>query len=139
MFVTKPEFRHPLPSALKQSPDCSYWVAMLLSTESQWFLVTFRMGPDKVIQTLAVCWESELVTVLQGLGCDAVVGLSRLCSPAEGRWTVQEVEEVWMAPEDDVDSGDSVVLRFRGDARLKNLFMDPVSQSLSGWTCLVKT
>ena len=72
MFITKPEFQHHVPDALKLSPDSTYWAAVFLSTEAHWYLLSYRAGPGADTVTVAVAWESDLLSILEVLGREAI-------------------------------------------------------------------
>jgi hypothetical protein len=140
MFITKPEFQHHVPDALKLSPDSTYWAAVFLSTEAHWYLLSYRAGPDADTVTVAVAWESDLLSILDVLGREAIVGVSRVSSSgAPGRWSTQDIQEVWVPPEQNAELQEALLIRLRGERKLRNAYLRFENHDLDGWKLMAST
>lgn len=140
MFITKPEFQQHVPEALRFTEDSLYWGAFFLSTEGHWYLLSYRMDSENLVQTLGVAHVEELVNILEVLGPEAIVGLSRLSTSRNpGHWGAQDVHEVWVPPPGHAEVEEAVLLRLRGEERLRSAYMDVVNHNLQGWIRLART
>src|ERR1043165_3599370 len=103
MFVSRPEYEFPIPSALGD-PGSQHWRMMELSLHAPWFLLSVEVvDPDVpdlgITRTLCVAWEHDLADVLRSLEAERVKGIVCMMpswqSPA-GQWWSREIREVWI-------------------------------------------
>lgn len=140
MFITKPEFQQHVPEALRFTEDSMYWGAFFLSTEGHWYLLSYRIDSENLVQTLGVAHVEELVNILEVLGPESIVGLCRLSATrTPGHWCAQDVQEVWVPPAWHAEAEEAVLLRLRGEERLRSAYMDLVNHDLQGWIRLAHT
>lgn len=126
MFVTTSEFEEHVPEPLRV-PDQRFWQAVLLSSETPWFLVTLRPQFDSVelTQTVAVSWESALLSLVQNATAGAVISVARLNRDPlrDGSWLLSELIEMWAPASGEVRQTGPLSLGWRN--RASELFRRP--------------
>ena len=138
MFITTPDLKVNVPKELAR-PGSLFWSAALLSTESPWFLVTYCDPTDQVMQTIVVAWETTLVELLDSVGVDPIVGLSRVStSQLRGSWRIDDIEELWIPSDDECRHVGPLLLRVRGEAVLRDCLFGVVPPEALGRTLFLK-
>lgn len=125
MFVTTPDFEHAVPEILRE-PDGRYWLAVRLSSQAPFFLVSIQQEEDgiAVVGTVAIAWETTLSTVLQGPTARFVISISRVAPhPSRvGAWVVQEIEQLWLASVGESGKTGAVLCRLAGGSELRDSY-----------------
>ena len=140
MFMTTPGLAEWMPESLRLAEDIQYWRAVMLTTQNPWFLVVYRSeGLLHELRTLAVSWESRLLEVIQQVGLEAVLGISRLSAGVDGiHWQADGVDEVWLPASDEIGDTGPMLLKMRGEEHLKDSFMAVVKPTRRGRTLLLR-
>lgn len=142
MFVTRPAFEQRMPLGLGDDSS-RYWLAVMLSVESPWFLLTHMTAggaTNAVAQTVAVAWETTLMELLDSIGGESVVALRYIApsnAPKRG-WTMKEVSELWSASDVEADRTGPLLIRFRNEADLLDCFQGKVGGATEGRRLLVR-
>ena len=133
MFVTNPTFEDVLPRNLGE-PGHRYWLAVLLSSETPWFLVTFRqeVAGLELLQTVAVAWETTLVTVVQTLTRGKVISVSRVSPTRKSTWVMGRVAELWLPAKTEADQTGPLLYRMAEESSLRDAFQNAVEREDSG-------
>lgn len=132
MFVTTPNFEEYMPKGLGPTGG-RYWSAMLLSTETPWFLVSYRVdGVMPFTQTAFVAWERTLLSLIEEVGTESVVSMRCITSPSthEGKWTMGEISEIWLPDETNDEETGLLFFRLLGRDGLWDSFEQSTSTSL---------
>lgn len=135
MFVTTEGFEELVPKAIGGNGG-RYWRGVLLANNAAWYVMTFRQEVHGFSwpQTVAVTWESTLLSVLEGATADAV--LSILClgpDPArEGAWLTLEIVELWRPSVSEADETGPLLFRFAGEGGLRDAFDGAMLAPLDG-------
>jgi hypothetical protein len=113
MFMTSPHFEVPVPkSLLPKGGACLQ--AVSLSNCADWFVLTTEHAVERAVmqQTTLVSWTTTLRTLLEGLGDACVVALQWMRPAGDMRgWELAEVEEVWLAADDEAAQGGALVFK----------------------------
>lgn len=125
MFVTTPGFEELIPKEMGGA-QARYWTAVMLSAETPWFLVTFWQKEHELAwtQTVAVAWETTLLSVFGSATAKEVLSISRLTRDLvpEGPWMLREIAELWVPSESEADETGPLLFRVVGDTGLRDTF-----------------
>ena len=123
-------------------PGSRHWLAVMLSTEAPWFLVSFR-GQDEsagFVQTVAVSWESTLAQLIESVGPLRVVSL-RWVVPSRtkaGEWSMKKISELWQPADDEMANSGPLYFRVIGKTHLYDSFQAKVASPKAGRRLLVR-
>lgn len=122
MFITNASLEHCVPDGIG-STNSRYWLAVLLSQESPWFLLSHK-AEHGLAQSIAVAWEWTLLEVLNQVGPDAVIALYWvLPDPYQpGQWAMKDIAELWLPCGEDVYELGPILMRVRGELSLTDAF-----------------
>ena len=125
MFVTRPSFEE-LGIRPLAPKDTRHWIAVALSNHSPWFLLTHRLrdGPDTMLQTIAISWESTLQEFIDNGPLDFVVALNWVTPLPDrfGDWQMRPVAELWTPASDEEKDGVPMLIKLRGEPDLYDSF-----------------
>ena len=135
MFVTKPALEQQVPTGIGDE-ECRYWLAVLFSFESPWFLLTYTTskGRHPRVQTIAVAWETTLAAMLEPIGVASVLAL-RYIAPSRvrrGLWSMKDVCEMWSASDHELRQTGPLIFRFRNETDLADCFEQRASPDHDG-------
>jgi hypothetical protein len=141
MFVATEAFRTRLPIPGDEAGQ--FYMAVMLSTESPWFLVTHRGHAEarpRMLQTVAVAWEVTLVAIVQTLGSECVAGVTRMAPAREGTrcWTSTELTELWIPSEEEATDCGPLLFRAAREACVRDSFGIPVESHRRGRELLLR-
>lgn len=135
MFVTAPGFEELIPKEIG-GDEARYWTAVMLSAETPWFLVTFWQKEHELAwtQTVAVAWETTLLSVFESATAKEVFSISRLARDhaPEGPWLLREVAELWIPLESEANETGPLLFRVVGGSSLRDTFGGEVPESQEG-------
>lgn len=125
MFMTAPGFEELIPAEIGGA-EARYWTAVTLFAETPWFLVTFWQKEHELAstQTVAVTWETTLLSVFKSATAKEVLSTSRLSRDLvpEGLWLLRGIVELWVTSESEVDETGPLLFRLLGDIGLRYTF-----------------
>ena len=70
MFVLLPEHRFQIPEALC-APGATYWRSLAVSTNALWYIRNLRIGPDALVDTFLLVWDTDLLDTTKADGVKA--------------------------------------------------------------------
>ena len=66
--------------------------------------------------------------------------MSRVSSNgAPGRWSTQDIQEVWVPPEQNAEFQEALLIRLRGERKLRNVYLRFENHDLDGWKLVAST
>ena len=138
MFVSIPAFEQHVPQGLAPA-DHKHWLAVMLSNQAPWFLLTHAIG--NLTQTVAVAWESTLLSLVEMVGSQSVLSVRLMIPDASGAgsWAMKEVIEVWSPSDDERPMTGPALLRLAGDDVLRDSFLTELSSESSGRQLVFRT
>lgn len=123
MFIALEIYRKWMPRWAEREHE-RFYLAVLLSTEAPWFLLSHRVPdePEALIQSVVVAQDDTLVHLVELLGEANVVSVHRVSKHSRGsaEWSMQRVEEVWIAADAETRPPHQLLYRLRGETSLKN-------------------
>lgn len=129
MFVTRPQFEQWIPEALGEEGD-RYWKAVALSTEGPWFLVAARLEDDdcSFVRSYAIAWERTLIEVVQEVASESIVAVHCIwpSRSRSGEWSMKTISELWFPSDDEAERTGPLLLRVRGEDRLRDCHQQQV-------------
>lgn len=141
MFVTTSNFEQRIPAGLAL-PDSRYWLAVILSSEAPWFLVSYRVreGDASFVQTVAVAWESTLSEFITTVGAEQLVSVRWVVPDCEkaGQWSMKEVAELWAPTDGEIADTGPLLCRVAGEQELVDSFQGRVARSAAGRRLLAR-
>ena len=100
MFFTRPDFKHPLISALGESGEQAYRAFQVIG-RSPWFLVTLRLQDSNtsIRHTICCALDVDLLDLLQNPQSQSIAGIQVLSlSPASAddpSWQLRNAVRIW--------------------------------------------
>lgn len=136
MFSTRSGFED-VTAKLLGDPGHQYWHVVGLTTGQPWYLLTYKVAffdGTSMRQTIAIAWESTLVSVIAGLAVDAVQALHvmRIAESGRANWTMQEVETLWAPAVSEAPYTGPLLFSFKDDPGLYDSHFDIVAASVDG-------
>ena len=142
MFVTTPQFEDPTaqfedPTAqFLGATDRLYWRAVMLTTPSPWYLLTYDLRRRDGVLTrnsMAIAWKPTLVSTIDRLGPDAIRGLCsiRLAESAQ-TWTMRSVQTLWLPASAEQETTGPFLFSFVADPLVYNSHYAVVPQDGEG-------
>lgn len=118
MFATTPQFRDASVQPLGE-PGHLYWRAVKLTSGYPWYLLTYDTptGDGGLMRdSIAIAWETTLVSTINSLGPAAIRGLCsiRMAESAQ-TWTMRSVQTLWLPASTEEETTGPVLFSFTGD------------------------
>lgn len=140
MFATTPQFRDASVQPLGE-PGHSYWRAVMLTGVYPWYLLTYdiRIGDGGVLRnSMAIAWESTLVSTIDSLGPAAIRGLCSIrITESDQTWAMRHVQTLWLPASSEEATTGPMLFSFRDDPRVYNSHHVVVPQACENRQCLL--
>lgn len=94
LFATIPSYEH-RHAADPTAPQVRYWLGVFVRYRAPWFLLAWRRGASKPVETIIVAWSSVLLQLLGQLSEDQVVAIHVIAPSEAFGWEILPVSEVW--------------------------------------------